>query len=222
MTVLPEWKDRLALTRRGALIGLRGALALRHRGPLAPALRHMAVALAGPRGVAALARVRAARAAHRARRARRDGARREAFLDFWHQTARRGALEGVAQAAPAPEAGGSDGSGSIDLAGDVSGWTIGLYDPEPSGAALYRWTDSLVLLRVRVPDGPRRARLLLEPARPSTRPARPAVTVDGIRVAVAATPESVEFSLPTLPAPQKIWPTPPSERRTPLPSRTRW
>lgn len=197
--VLPEWKDRLALSRRGALAALRAALALRHRGALAPALRHLVVALAGPRGVAEEARVRAAAAARRARRARADGPRRDAFLDFWRSTARRGALEGLAQAPQSPEAGdddgNGDGNGAIDLAGEVSGWTLGLYETETSGDRRYRWTDSLALLRVRVPSDARRGRLALEPARPGARPPRPTVAVDGARSPSSFTPEAIEFEL---------------------------
>jgi GT2 family glycosyltransferase len=190
---LTEWQARLALSRRGTFAALRAALALRHRGALAPALRHLVVALAGPRGVAEEARVRAAAAARSARRARADGPRRVAFLDFWRSTARRGALEGLAQARPTPEAGGV--GGAIDLTGEVSGWTIGLYETEAPGDRRYRWTDSLVLLRVRVPSGARRARLALEPARPGGRPPRPAVAVDGARVPASYTHEAIEFEL---------------------------
>ena len=190
---LPEWQERLALSRRGALAAARAALALRHRGAVAPALRHLAVALGGPLGVAQVARTRAAAEALRARRARAAPARREAFVGFWRSTARRGALEGLAQAAPPPEA--RDGSGIIDLTRDVSGWTIGLRHVESAAGVRYRWTDSLALLRLDVPGETRRARLELHPARPGERPARPAVAVDGRRVATSASAMSIEFDL---------------------------
>jgi hypothetical protein len=194
--VLAEWEARLALSRSGAREACRAALRLRHRGAVAAVGRHVTVGALGVRGAALEARAGAAAAARRARRSRGDAARHDAFHDFWRLTARRGALEGLAQARPAPAV--ADGSsGSVDLTGDVSGWTAGLYWTETSGEGVrYRWSDSLMLLRVRVPERSRRGRLELHPARPDRAPTRPVVAVDGRQTSVlSSAPEAIEFEL---------------------------
>jgi hypothetical protein len=194
--VLAEWEGRLALSRRGAREACRAALRLRHRGAVAAVGRHLAVGALGVGGAALQARAGAAAAARRARRARGDAARHDAFRDFWRLTARRGALEGLAQARPAVAV--ADGSsGVVDLTGDVSGWSAGLYWGEASGEGVrYRWSDSLMLLRVRVPERSKGGRLELHPARPDSSPTNPVVAVDGRPAEViSSTPEAIEFEL---------------------------
>jgi hypothetical protein len=195
---VPEWEGRLEYTRPGALRALRARLALRHRGTVTGLGGNLATALLGPR--AAIARSRA-RAAGAARRARRDGdgaGLREAFVEFWRQNSRRGALEGLADTKP-PPADPFPPAERLDLTRSWSGRAIGLHNLERiEGEPAFRWTAPLVLLRVVVPgDGRRRARLELWPFdRPlEARAAEPRIAVDNRRVPITVSAEAIEFDI---------------------------
>jgi hypothetical protein len=193
-----EWEQRLQYTRAGALRGLHAALALRHPGTLVEALRHLALAVFGPRAAVAAARLEATGAALRTRVTRDPERRRRSFLAFWRLTSRRGRLEALAEAgisgAPSPTA-----AERIDLTGSLAGSAVGFHHVETAaGGQALRWTAPLALLRVQVPGvQPRRARLELHPlTRPEKAPpARPRVAVDNRVVAATVTEEAIEFEI---------------------------
>jgi Glycosyl transferase family 2 len=193
-----EWEEQLEHTRVGAWRGLRAAVALRHRGALRAALRHLAVAILGPRASIEAARA-GARVAELSARLRPGDSRRRAdrFNDFWRLTARRGRLQGLAESRRAPLEPSKEEH--IDLTESLAGRAIGFHDPEPvDGEAPIRWTTALALIRVDVPDGgPRRARLELLPLeRPAeARPARPRIAVDDRVVPAAEGERAIEFEI---------------------------
>jgi Glycosyl transferase family 2 len=192
-----EWEDRLAHTRSGARRALRSAIVLRHSGALGSALRHLAVAILGPRATVLAARIGARRAALTTRLRRNPAKRTDQFNDFWRLTTRRGRLTGLAEShrdpAEPPEA------ELIDLTGSLSGRAIGFHDPEPvEGEPPIRWTTALALIRVNVPgDGPTRARLELRPLqRPAkARGPRPRIAIDDRAVPATVSEDAIEFEI---------------------------
>jgi hypothetical protein len=176
-----EWEQRLDHSRAGARLALRAAAGLRHRGALAAVARHARTAVFGPRAEIRRARSSAADAARATELTDDLEIQRAAFREFWRWTSRLGRLEGLERARPAPAPAEPAGE-RIDLCGELAGRAIGFYPVErPEGEAPFRWTDSLALLRVAVPDaGTHLARLEL---RPLERPdPHPLVAVDGRRV----------------------------------------
>jgi hypothetical protein len=194
-----EWEERLEHTRRGAARALLTAIAVRHPGTLRSALRHLAVAVLGPRASIVGTRVAARLAELDARFGRDPGRRTDRFNDFWRLTARRGRLAALAESDRDPME--PPSHERIDLTESLSGRAIGFHDPEPvDGEPPIRWTTALALILVNVPGhSRRRARFDLRPLeRPEkATPARPRVAVDGRVVAATVTEDAIEFEIDT-------------------------
>ena len=192
-----EWEQRLDHTRAGARRALRMAVALRGRGILREAVRHLGTALTGPRLSIARARAVARMAGRRARRADDQVAQRS-FMEFWRMTSRGGRLEGLAKAglgeAPARPA-----ALRFDLTESIAGRAIGFFHLEPDGrGGSIRWTAPLAALKVDVPGaGVARARLELMPLeRPEDAPpAMPRIAVDARPVPASIRADAIEFEL---------------------------
>jgi hypothetical protein len=138
---------------------LRSALAMRHPGTVRSGLRHLAVAVLGPRTSIWAARVGALLAGASARIRLNPERCADRFNDFWRLATRRGRLEGLAESSRDPVE--PPSTDRIDLT-EVA-CREGDRLPRP-GAARGRGSDSmdppLALIRVNVPgEGPMRARL---------------------------------------------------------------
>ena len=194
-----EWEQRLAHTRGGAVRALRAAAVLRHRGTWHEALRHLAVAMAGPRLPITRARLGAALAARRARRGRDLDRVRHQFREFWRLTSRRGRLEGLREAgegeAPAPPP-----VSRVEMSESFAGRSVGLFHAEeaPEGG-IFRWTAPLAILKLNAPgSGTVRARIELVPIeRPAdAQPAEPRVAVGWRSVEASWRGDAIEFEMP--------------------------
>lgn len=194
-----EWTDRRSFTRRGARRALRAAVGVRKRdrGVAREAARHALVAVAGPRGAAALAQAQAAATAVRIRSLRGHPTEQaRAFGHWWRYCARAGRIDLLAARPAVPEA--PLAGPHLDLTTIDGPHLMGFHVVEESQGRRFRWTSPLALVEAALPHpGRYTARLEVAPIRPAADSGLH-IAVDGRLVPPGSyryEPEGVRFGL---------------------------